>query len=367
MSACGALEKLTGSPFATRKMSLRSGGTLPSSIDLRGATDGPVKNQQMVGVCWSFALSSIMENALRRQGQADVVAPLHLIASDAWSDLHTRGATDAMVGESTWPYDPAKACKLKESPRDEWCEDSYHVTQGSWAADPSLHAEVDSANARGTYKVSKLEAIDPPTFEALADELASGREVYAAFRIDEAAWSHPRGDSIDDYNGEERGPHAVTLVGFRTNGPRGRELLIKNSWGPDWGEGGYAWLSEHALQQHGDDFFTVEVNGVAPSIGPGQNGFPFPIAIPGLPAPSQVCAQPQVRDVVLGSCANACPNGSPPAAGACTGFTLPGFPQNPSQPPQAACAAGQVQDLVTRACSAPCRNGMAPAAGACLP
>jgi hypothetical protein len=306
-----------------------------------------VKDQQMVGVCWAFAMSSVMENALRRRGSGDVVAPLHLVASDAWRALHKKGQTDGMVVEPSWPYDPAKACKLNKG--DDVCGDAYHVTPGSWRDDPMLRGEVESANARGAIRATKMEVIEPGTFEAIADELATGREVWASIRIDHKSWSHPRGDVLEDYSGEERGPHAVTVVGYRTAGPRGRELLVKNSWGADWGQGGYVWLSERTLKDHGDQFLVLDVEGggFVPLPPPGTPGFPFPF--PGA-------------------------NGQPPPGMP----NIPGFPWPGAQPgaqpgsqpapqPQGACPQGQVNDVVTRACSAPCKNGFPPAAGACLP
>ncbi|MFO0612774.1 MAG: C1 family peptidase [Polyangiaceae bacterium] len=376
MSACGLLPRLTDSPFATRKMALRSGGNVPAMVDLRAqGLDGPVKSQEMVGVCWAMALSSIMDNALLRQGSNEVVAPLHLVATDAWDSLHSSGTTSAMTTENTWPYDPAKACKLKEKPRDQWCEDAYHVTQGSWRADSSLSAEVEAANARGTHRVTTFEVIEPPSFDAIVDDLATGQEVYGAFRIDDAAWSRPQGGMITDYASEERGPHAVTIVGYRTNGPRGRELLIKNSWGVDWGDGGYAWLTERTLQDHGDDFFAVVVDSKpGGNFNPGTTvipglGIPVPFPIPGLPQPggnnnggASGCPQGQVRDGVLQTCVNPCPNGSAPMAMICANGGGGG-----QQPAPQGCPQGQLNDMVTRACVNACANGRAPAAGVCLP
>lgn len=61
---------------------------LPPSVDLRTrGLDGPVKDQQQVGVCWSFALSSVMDNAARKLGRRPSITPLHLIARDAWSQM----------------------------------------------------------------------------------------------------------------------------------------------------------------------------------------------------------------------------------------------------------------------------------------
>ncbi len=371
IGTCGGLPLMRTSLHATRRSrapraTTRSlaldgapaaAGSYPPSIDLRGSVgDGPVKDQAMVGVCWSFALSSIMENALGRQGVRDAVAPLHLIVSDAWTSLHQRGTTDPMVSGVEWPYDPAKACKLDTRP-DGTCEDAYHVKQGSWQADSTLHAEVDEANAHGAYSVTKVENIDPISFDAVAEVLATGVEAYLSVNIDDRAWSRPDGGVIADYADGNRGPHAVTVVGYRTSGPRGRELLIKNSWGPDWGDGGYAWLSEATLMKQANDLFTVEVTRKGgggfnlPQPGPNNTtpntnspfGFPLPPGLPALPALPSI-------------------PGLPP---------IPGLPQqgqpNQPQPQPSTCASGQVQDILTRVCANPCANGLPPAAGFCAP
>ena len=41
--------------------------------------------------------------------------------------------------------------------------------------------------------------------------------------------------------------HAVIAVGFGEVGMQ-RAILIRNSWGPGWGLGGYAWLTENYVQ-----------------------------------------------------------------------------------------------------------------------
>jgi C1A family cysteine protease len=45
----------------------------------------------------------------------------------------------------------------------------------------------------------------------------------------------------------ERGGHAVLAVGYGS-GQNGLYVLVRNSWGPKWGIGGYAWVSEAYLE-----------------------------------------------------------------------------------------------------------------------
>lgn len=50
--------------------------------------------------------------------------------------------------------------------------------------------------------------------------------------------------------------HAVLIVGFGEHAVTGeRHVLIRNSWGPDWGRMGHAWLSEQYVATHGLHIF----------------------------------------------------------------------------------------------------------------
>lgn len=304
----------------------------PLAVDLRSqGLDGPVKDQQRVGVCWAFAMSTVMENALRRQGRADVVAPLHVIATDALRDIFMKGTTDGpMTLEPSWNYDPVKACKLKSDP-EPWCGEAYHVEQGSWRNDPILVGEVDRANKTGVVTVVGVQKLQQNSFEAIATVLAEGRAAYLGFDLSKG-WHSAWGiDSVPDYTVADGGKHAVVAVGYRTNGPRGREVLIHNSWGESWGAGGFAWLSEDAVRRHNIDAFVLDVKalGLAAPNPSGGGGFPFPFPLPlpglGAPAPGpsqpgQTCGPEQVKDVLTGACAARCANGASPVNGLCVGF-----------------------------------------------
>merc|ERR1712071_556676 len=63
-----------------------------------------------------------------------------------------------------------------------------------------------------------------------------------------SSWSSYRGGVFDgcDYDGNMVVNHAVTLIGYGTDPSLGDFWLIKNSWGPSWGEDGYIRLIDRA-------------------------------------------------------------------------------------------------------------------------
>jgi hypothetical protein len=322
---CGR-QRVAGSPNVPVKSFGMSLSELPPSVDLRATgLDGPIKYQQMVGVCWSFALSTVMDNALRRAGHQEIIAPLHVLSSGVWDDLWAKGKSDRdLTLEPRWPYDPVKACKLNEAKSEIWCEQAYHVPHGSWRSDPALVAEVEQANRTGVFHITKVEQLKPNDPDQIAATLAQGQAVYVSFEYNSTAWGKIGNSDpvIPDYTQEEGG-HAVVAVGYRGIGPA-RQFLLHNSWSNEWRDGGYAWISDAMVRAHAKDAFTVEVHvdwtgGTTPppATTGTATGWPFPVPIPGLPgggggSTASDCGAGMARDVILGTCAKVCPGGSPP-------------------------------------------------------
>lgn len=378
---CVRLPRMPDSTLVPSRKSFQ-GGPLPAWVDLRQSNqDGPVKNQGMVGICWSFAISTVMDNAVRRQGRADVLAPLHVMSSGTWNELWRNGRTEhATVREQEWPYDPVKACKYNEDQDEVWCDEAYHVRHGTWRGEPQLVAELQRADASGSWRIVSMEklAVSPADPNQIASALAAGQSVYVGMNINTEAFKHRNlaGGVIPDWYQADAG-HAMVVVGYRPAGAT-RQFLLHNSWGTDWGDRGYAWVSEAMLAKNTDQAFVVEAGPSGTTLPPGPAptsppaGIPtaiptaIPTSIPGLPLPwgtgSTDCPAGQARDMVFGTCAAACAGGYPAVAGICVpaGSATPA-PSNPS-----GCAAGQVRDWLTGQCSAQCPNGLPPAAGLCL-
>ncbi len=285
---------------------------VPVGVDLRAqGLDGPTKDQKQTGVCFAFAITSVLENSLRRQGRADVLSPLHFVAEDGWSDLWRDSPREAIALESSWPYDPVKACRFLD--RHDSCEQSYGVQAGSWHADPVLAAERDRAARAGVAWTGRARVLKNRPIEQIVSSLASGREVFAQIDIDSAAWSWrgAKGGVLPEYERADRGGHAIALVGYRTVGAS-RQFLVHNSWGRQWGDGGYVWMSEASLRAHLRDAEVVEARVASGPIAPPA---PAQVPVPAVSAPA--CAAGTAIDVATGRCAATCQSGLAPFMGRC--------------------------------------------------
>jgi hypothetical protein len=334
-------------------------GPLPESVDHRAdGTEGPVKDQGAVGVCTAFSLSTAMDNAIRRMGRGDVVAPLHVWSKYGVPEMGVAGdetVDKSVTVEQVWPYDPAEACELLKEPFDS-CGMAYSVQSGTAAVDPRLRAQQASADAQGRYRIQAVEQFSTPTStDEIAAVLAGGDDVWASFWVDSNAWMNRTAENpiIPDYQSVEDEGHAVVLAGYRTvNGAR--QFLVHNSWSDRWGDHGYGWLSEAMVGRWLRAAYKVKVvDASAPEA-------------PSAPPPVQGgCAAGQVRDAVLGTCVAPCPSGSAPAAGVCLP-SLPGFPA-PGPAPTSSCPQGQAPDMMTGKCTNLCPGGFPAVGGMCLP
>ncbi|MBI4957033.1 MAG: C1 family peptidase [Myxococcales bacterium] len=338
--------------------------SLPATVDHRSeGTEGPMKSQGAVGTCTAVSLSTAMDHALRRAGIPDAVSALHIWSHYRVPQMGEAGDANVdkrLASEGVWPYDPASACKLMRRDGDS-CGAAYDVVPDSADADPQIQGAKARANAAGRYQLAAVDGLDTNDPEALASLLAQGEDLWVAFNIDEEAWSNQshQGNVIPDYGETHGSGHAVVLAGYRTvNGQR--QFLIHNSWGPRWGEEGYAWISERMVATQLRYAYRVRVQGT-----PGGEG-PLP--------QTSACGAGQAQDAVTGQCREACPDGGVRAAGVCLP-RLPGLPAGPSLPtgpgpspaPPTSCPAGQVGDLLTRQCGSPCPGGVPPFGGLCVP
>jgi len=287
-----------------------AGGKLPLEVDHRtNGTEGPVKDQGQVGSCTSFSMSSAMDNAIRRMNKTETTSSLHIWSHYGIPSMHSAASgvlNKAIADWPTWPYDERVACELDMSPTRGDCGPYQPpVVQGAGHRDPAIEAKMSAAGKAGQWKVTRIDAI-PLNPEAIATALATGADVWFSMEIGKS-WMNPNGDTIADWTPATiDGGHAVLFAGYRhKNGQR--QFLVHNSWGPEWADGGYAYVSEAMVREFTKNAYKVVV---AHSTWTPPTGGPDALT-------DDDCGGDEVVDSVNGRCEKICPGGGRPANGRC--------------------------------------------------
>jgi Papain family cysteine protease len=337
---------------------------LPDTVDHRTqGIEGPVKDQGVVGSCTAFSLSTVMDNAIRRLNKSEATSSLHIWSH--YGDPHMTSAASANSNRpiAIWPdypYNQAVACKIMKMTSDD-CAEALDppVTPNTAASDPAIQAQIKAADAKGRYKITEIAKlpIDP---EVMAVELGTGKDIWAGIMVGISAWTGKQMKTtgvIPDYDAEDGG-HAIAFAGVR-KGPGGRQFLIHNSWGPGWGDGGYAWISEKMIVKHLIHAYTIKVTDV---------GAPPPLPTP-LPDSSGACASGYTQTPEVPVCQRLCTNDAACGpAGVCvnvspTSSQMVCVATSPLTDDD--CGEEEVVDAVTGLCAPICGNGMRPAAAQC--
>lgn len=226
------------------------------SVDLRPLL-GPVRGQGERGTCSVFAASSLMEYLVRcrtgspidlSEAHAYWVAKNFTLGSDFLRDAyaHMDGLAGflaveayrfASVAESDWPYETRNWQQVGD-PR--CAVDGGRPRTECFTGVPPRAARILPYRIKPVY-----------VERTRMGEFLLSRRLPIVFNV---AWYL---DAVDHRTGALRVPtareartrsgHVILLVGFDR---RSRRFVFRNSWGPDWGDGGYGTVPERYLEDH---------------------------------------------------------------------------------------------------------------------
>ncbi len=268
---------------------------LPASYDLRDVNGQsyvtPVKNQRYFGTCWAHgALAAIESNSILKGGSPTINLSEKALAWFAYQLQGTRKMNpeeyegmDAFQFDSSWQFE--QTSQVYSVGGDDLTALSQLI---NWLG-CSTEAEIPYLNSQNSYLSSNGEAISNP----LGDWTLPYSDIYDdAFHVQNSEFIFGPGrkglsseeftpkakelilkygalsmfykaykEECDYFNADTssqyinvvtQSSHCVTIVGWDDNYPASNfnitppgdgAWIVKNSWGEDWGDGGYFYLS----------------------------------------------------------------------------------------------------------------------------
>jgi hypothetical protein len=123
-------------------------------------------------------------------------------------------------------------------------EASWPYGKPAWPANRPAAATL-AANQQALPPWQRL--ISPLDLDRVREHLDHEQPVVLTLRFVPAAWQQPKGGEVDaDAGRKTPGSHAVLAVGIDASD----RVLIKNSWGPKWATGGFAYISSRYLREY---------------------------------------------------------------------------------------------------------------------
>nr|UJP31640.1 cathepsin L1 [Dermestes maculatus] len=208
----------------------------PDYVDWRevGAVT-PVKNQQACASCWAFSATGALEGQhFRKTGQLVELSPQNLI--DCSKPFGNDGCEGGFI---TQGYE-------------------YVIQNNGIDSEPQYAYEARDANCRFQRKEAatctgyvSIPAGDERALEAAVATIgpvsAAINAGVASFQFySDGVYYEPEcGNTEEDLN------HAILIVGYGTEPDGQKYWLIKNTYGPGWGLGGYIKMAKNANNQCG--------------------------------------------------------------------------------------------------------------------
>jgi C1A family cysteine protease len=177
----------------------------------------PVKNQGQCGSCWSFSTTGAMEGA-------------HFVATGDLVSLSEKNLMDCSILNHSCNGGSMALAFL-------YAERHPLETEADYPYAP-VDGKCQYNKSKGVVKVTKYSNIKANSPADLKAAIAQG-PVSVAIEADQSVFQLYTGGVLTSSACGTQLDHGVLAVGYGTDATAGDYYLVKNSWGPSWGDQGY--------------------------------------------------------------------------------------------------------------------------------
>jgi len=208
---------------------------LPDSVDWRSkGVVTPVKDQGQCGSCWAFSVTEETESMyFRKYNKSVELAPEQLVDCDKKDSGCNGGITEwafqylaqagGMMAEKDYPYTAGKSGRAGPCKFDKSKIAAGVKANATWVVKPCMYVGEKCDTQDENAVKAALQTVGP--FSVCVN--AGPWQDYKS-GVFTRACPHAAG-SIN---------HAVQMVGYSTDAPT-PYWIVRNSWGPKWGENGF--------------------------------------------------------------------------------------------------------------------------------
>ncbi|MCG6944820.1 MAG: cysteine protease [Deltaproteobacteria bacterium] len=219
--------------------------SLPASVDLKEWCS-PIENQGELGSCTAQAGVALVEYFERRAFGKHIDASRLFLYKATRNMLHLTGDTGAFLRSTM-----GAMTLFGVPPEEHW---PYDVDNFDQEPPAFCYAFAQSYQAISYYRLDPPGTSKDALLKQIKTNLAGGLPSMFGFTVyGSISQASTTGKIPYPTSGENiLGGHAVVAVGYddkmkiKNTNPGGAEttgaLLIRNSWGTDWGSSGYGWL-----------------------------------------------------------------------------------------------------------------------------
>lgn len=213
----------------------KASGSLPERVD-HSTSVFTIFDQGATSSCVGHAWAAALALGMVLDGDPAPMLPSPL-AIYYWARSETG---DQDLDEGTYIRSAAKAVqKFGFPPFSEWPTEAARVNEG--VPHRVYRAAFDRRGMRGYRRILMGD------LEGIRRALWAGSPVVFGMTVGESFLDHTGAGLIDVDSGPVAGGHAMAIVGYD-----GDRFRIQNSWGTDWGDGGFAWVSSNRMKQATD-------------------------------------------------------------------------------------------------------------------